>query len=120
MTWTGTASSPRLGDLGGLSHRPVLRLTRRGRVVVLLGLLTLLLAAFSLGRVGSQASPRSAGPDSAPLVQTVVQPGESLWTVARRIAPQEDTRTIVARLEDLNHLDDSGTVLAGQLLVLPR
>ena len=37
-----------------------LRITRRGRIVVLGTLVTLLLAAFSLGRVGSEATPRGA------------------------------------------------------------
>ena len=95
-----------------------LRLTRRGRTVVLLLLVGLLLAAFSLGRVGSQAAPRSAR-HAAPLAQTVVHPGETLWAVARRVAPHADPRNTVLRLQQVNHLD-GGAVRAGQLLLLPR
>jgi len=93
------------------------RLTRRGRLVVLLTLVTLLLAAFSLGRVGTQASPRSGRPPAL-LAQTTVHQGESLWAVARRVAPGQDPRAVVMRLQDLNHLDGAN-VYAGQLLLLP-
>lgn len=95
--------------------RPV-RLTRRGRAVVLCALVTLLLAAFSLGRVGSQAAPR--GTKAAGLSQIVVQPGESLWTIAKRVAPGHDPRAVIDQIADLNDLD-SGAVQAGQLLLIP-
>ena len=94
-----------------------LRLTRRGRAVLLLTLVTLLLAAFSLGRVGSQASPTGAQGTSN-LTQTVVQPGESLWAVAKRVAPGHDPRAVIDQLADLNHLQSS-SLQAGQLLVIP-
>ena len=93
------------------------RLTRRGRVVVLLALVTLLLAAFSLGRVGSEAAPKGARPAAA-LGQTVVHPGESLWAVAQRVAPGHDPRAVIDQIADLNHLD-SGTLQPGQLLLIP-
>ncbi len=99
-----------------------LRLTRRGRTVVLLTLVTLMVAAFSLGRVGSQASPTGATPPHATtkhvMSQTVVQPGESLWAVAKRVAPGHDPRAVIDQLADLNHLESS-TLQAGQLLIVP-
>jgi hypothetical protein len=96
--------------------RSALRLTRRGRVVVLLALVTLLLAAFSLGRQGSEAAPKGA--PTAQLAQTVVQPGESLWAVARRVAPGHDPRAVIDQIADLNGLQTS-ELRAGQLLVIP-
>ena len=93
-----------------------LRLTRRGRLVLLLALVGLILAAFSLGRVGSQAAPRTT--QHAQLGQTVVQPGETLWAVAKRVAPGHDPRAVIDQLADLNDLDTSA-VQAGQLLVVP-
>lgn len=98
---------------------PGLRLTRRGRLVVLVCLVVLLLAAFSLGRVGSGAAPSAGRTTPAPLAQTVVHPGETLWSVAKRVSPGHDPRGLVLRLQELNHLD-GGAVRAGQLLVLPR
>src|SRR5690348_7876311 len=100
-----------------MSPRPV-RLTRRGRVVVLLALVTLTLLAFSLGRVGSQASPRSAATGTPTTASTVVRPGESLWAVAERVAPGHDPRAVIDQIADLNNLSSSG-VQAGQLLVVP-
>ena len=99
-----------------------LRLTRRGRAVVLLTLVTLMALAFSLGRVGSQASPRSSGTQDGTtghaMSQTVVQPGESLWAVAKRVAPGHDPRAVIDQLADLNHLETS-SLRAGQLLIIP-
>ena len=100
-----------------MSPRPV-RLTRRGRVVVLLALVTLTLVAFSLGRVGSQAAPRAVGSSSAHTASTVVRPGESLWAVAERVAPGHDPRAVIDQIADLNNLSSSG-LQAGQLLVVP-
>jgi hypothetical protein len=93
-----------------------LRLTRRGRLVLLLALVGLILAAFSLGRVGSQAAPRNA--QHAQLGHTVVQPGETLWAVAKRVAPGHDPRAVIDQIADLNDLDTSA-LQAGQLLVVP-
>ncbi len=112
MTWTTTSSSALRDDRGGRVH-----LTRRGRFVVVLGLVGLLLAAFSLGREASEASPRAA--KGAPLEQVVVHEGESLWTIAQRIAPENDPRQVVAQIRRLNDLD-TAEVAPGQQLVLPR
>ena len=72
-----------------LSRRPApARLTRRGRLaVVLMVLAFLVLAGFTLGRVSSQA----AGP-SRPLPTVTVHTGETLWQIAARVAPQADRR----------------------------
>lgn len=92
------------------------RLTRRGRVVVTLVVLMLLVVGFSVGRVSSQA----AGPAGSVAPRTVtVHAGETLWQVARRVAPHVDPRLVVARIEARNHLAGAG-VQAGQQLVVPR
>jgi Tfp pilus assembly protein FimV len=91
------------------------RLTRRGRaVVVLLALALLVLAGFTLGRVSSQA----AAP-SRPLPTVTVHAGETLWDIAGRVAPHADRRALVLQIEQLNHLAGGGLV-AGQQLRLPR
>ena len=92
------------------------RLTPRGRLVVLLGLVTLLVVAFSLGRVGSQAA-QGKDTDTA-LSQTVVQSGESLWAVAKRVAPGHDPRAVVDQIAELNDLSSS-SLQPGQLLLVP-
>ncbi len=92
------------------------RLTRRGRLLVVLLSAGLLLAAFSLGRADSQAA--VAPPtDGAALEQTVVMPGDTLWSIARDIAPDNDPREVIAQIRELNDL--SGGLIAGQQLLLP-
>jgi LysM repeat protein len=44
-----------------------------------------------------------------------VQPGDTLWKIATRVAPQRDPRAEVAALQQVNHLDSAGLV-PGQVL----
>ena len=92
------------------------RLTRRGRLVLLVLSVLLLLAGVSVGRTGSQAATATeTGPS---LQQTTVQPGETLWSVAQRIAPRNDPRDVVDQIRRINHLHSS-SLRAGQQLLLP-
>ena len=95
--------------------RSGVRLTRRGRVVVVAALVGLLFAAFSLGRVGAEGSTSTERP--ATQVVTVA-PGDTLWGVASRLAPGQDPRPVVEQIRQLNDLD-SGGLRVGQQLVLP-
>jgi hypothetical protein len=94
-----------------------LRLTRRGRLVTAAA--TLLIAVLTLvgavSRVGS-LDESAPVPASAP-AQVVVAPGETLWSIAERVAPQRDPRTVVAGIRRLNDLP-TADVHAGQTLVL--
>jgi hypothetical protein len=93
-----------------------LRLTRRGRVLLVLMVMTLLvIAGFTLGR-GSSLAASQAHPRTSHTV--VVEPGETLWAVATRIAPHDDPRLVVADIVSLNHLSSS-SVEAGQQLAVP-
>ena len=92
-----------------------LRLTRRGRLVFLLLLALVAVTAFSLGRASSSSA--SGGPVVSRR-SVVVQPGETLWQIARRAAPGTDPRETVDRIADLNDLE-SATVRPGQRLVIP-
>jgi LysM repeat protein len=47
-----------------------------------------------------------------------VQPGDTLWSIATRVAPNADPRVTVQRIVDLNGM--SGTAIAsGEQLKLP-
>ena len=95
-----------------------LRLTRRGRVVVITLLATLICVAFLAGRSGvSAASTGTARP--TPYAQTTVKAGETLWAVAKRVAPGHDPRATVDQIRALNHLATGG-LQVGQQLLLPR
>ncbi len=94
-----------------------LRLTRRGRLVTVAA--TVLIAMLTLVGVVSRADTlreTAPVPASAP-AQVVVAPGETLWSIAERVAPDRDPRTVVAGIQRLNGLPTSD-VRAGQTLRL--
>ena len=100
---------------GGASLAPFpLRLTRRGRALVTLSLaVMILLLGFAVGHASSTA----AVPTPAPAT-VVVQPGETLWSLAARIDPSRDPRLVVGQLMAVNHLSD-GTLQVGERIHLP-
>jgi LysM repeat protein len=93
------------------------RLTRRGRIVIVALLATLLLTAFLAGRSGVSSASTDTARSS--YTQTTVQPGETLWAVAKRVAPKHDPRALVDEIRALNHLH-SATLQVGQQLLLPH
>src|SRR5262245_20705923 len=94
------------------SRRPPVRLTRRGRVVVLGVVLalsaTLVALLASTGNAAAPASPRSV----------VVHQGDTLWSIASRIHPHGSLTATMLEIERLNHMSD-GTVYVGQQLIVP-
>jgi hypothetical protein len=86
-----------------------------GRVASLLAaaVLTLVVVA-GLGWLGEGEDP------GLPTQTTMVQvgAGETVWDVARRVAPQADQRAVVDRIRELNGLVGSA-VVAGQRLEVP-
>jgi LysM domain len=84
-------------------RRPPLRLTRRGRAVVL-GFFVLM-ASLASAILFTTAS-RASGPDAAPTpAVVVVQPHDTLWSIATRTSPRRDPYAAVADIQRLNHLD---------------
>ena len=80
---------------------------RRRRLGALLGVAALSVAMFALVDVlatGTTSVPQST-PDSArgPIVGDtyVVQPGDTLWSIAERVSPESDPRQVVAGLREL-------------------
>jgi hypothetical protein len=99
----------------GAPRRPGrIRLTRRGRLVVLV--FFLLLAGLGVALAAREA--RAADPAGNPPT-AVVLPGDTLWSVAERYAPSDDPFGTIERIRRLNGLPDS-TVYAGQHLILPN
>ncbi|MFN2560273.1 MAG: LysM peptidoglycan-binding domain-containing protein [Jatrophihabitans sp.] len=98
-------------DAAGLA--PV-RLTRRGVVVLAL---VVLAVASGLVWLAAASAPRAATPSAPPRAVTV-QAGDTLWSIATRVAPQRDPRAEVAALQKRNGLTDVELV-PGQVLRVP-
>jgi len=121
MTATQTRTGYRTFAESRTAQRPAvttgrLRVTRRGRLLLTAVVALLLLVVLSIGRAGSQAATvTEAGPG---LQQATVQAGDTLWSVAQRIAPDNDPREVVAQIRRINDLSTSG-LQVGQQLLLP-
>ena len=107
----------------GLGGAPdaALRLTRRGRVVAA-AVAALLVTVVSLLAAGAAQATNHALPPGAArqnLVQVLVRPGQSLWSVAESTDPDQDTRAVVQQIVDINALSGD-VVFAGQQLWVPR
>jgi Tfp pilus assembly protein FimV len=100
--------------------RPGARIYRRRRFVVLCAALSvLMLPALVLAASGSSTTVPPASAPAAPAVPApavyVVQPGDTLWSIAHELEPHADPRDVVDHLVDLN---GSGALQPGQRLRL--
>ncbi len=96
-----------------------LRLTRRGRVVVVSGALALLMGLSWVFGASSVAT-RDAG-QPVPTEIVLVGTGDTLWGIASEVAAQtgeSDVRDVMARIERLNAID-GGLLHPGQKLRVP-
>lgn len=99
--------SSRRGD-----RAPAMRITRRGRLVVLaVALLVVLLP----GAWRAVATAQVEGPAT---VAVTVQPGDTLWGIAAAMDPGSDPRVLIAQIREMNALTQSG-LIPGQVLVVP-
>lgn len=101
---------------------PVGQLTRRGRLVRAAVLLAIIvtMALVVVGRLTGQ--PVQAGETVSDLVVPVhsvtVMEGDSLWGIAREVAPAVDPREVVLEIREINGLSSS-TIRPGQVLLVP-
>jgi hypothetical protein len=98
------------------ANRPPLRLTRRGRAVVLT--FFALMASLASGVLFTTAS-RASDPGTGPAPTVVVQPHDTLWSIATRVAPRRDPYAAIAEIQKLNGLH-ALVVEPGDTLILPR
>ncbi len=116
-----------LGSLRIRSVRPPARLpsvaVRRRRaaaaIAALVALGTLLGAGSLAGAGQAPAGPTAGVPAAAPVAVVaptyVVQPGDTLWTLGRRLQPDGDVRPLVARLLAVH---GAGPLVPGERLSL--
>jgi LysM domain len=102
-----------------------LRLTRRGRLVVAsfaVLLATVVLTVLGVALAGGAAQASNHGRDGAGyqgMHQIVVQPGETLWTIATSAEPSADPRLVISQIMTTNSMT-STAVQAGELLWVPK
>mgnify|MGYP000900592006 CR=1 FL=1 len=96
---------------------PQLRITPRGRRALAIVVAAPVLALGSLGVL--QATTAIAGQSSSDVSYetVVVQPGETLWSIASSVAPDVDPREVVADIQGIN--DIGGAIQPGQQLAIP-
>jgi hypothetical protein len=94
-----------------------LRLTRRGRRVVS-GLSIAIGLSIAVVTVGVELAKSDGGLELAGSSTVVVQPGDTLWSLAGEVAPDEDRRAVVDAIVDVNGLHDVDLV-PGMVLELP-
>ena len=116
-TVTLNGISPRSASLenGSLPH---LRLTRRGRrVLVFLIAFPLVAAALAFALNGGMAAATNEV-SATSLHYVTVEPGQSLWQLAQEVAPSADPRQVISDVVHLNQLP-STDIQAGQRLAIP-
>jgi Tfp pilus assembly protein FimV len=98
--------------------RPAVRLTRRGRAVLVLLCLVLTVAALAVMKAPATASSPRDNTGGPVAERVTVRPGETLWAIASRVRPNTDPRVTIARIKDMNGLTSS-TLPAGKVLLVP-
>ena len=100
--------------------RPVaraVRLTRRGRIVLVFTFLALALALMIPMGGWATATLTGGTPDPVRIVE--VKPGETLYGIAGDLAEPGEVREMVLRIQELNSLP-GGQIVEGQKLAVPR
>jgi Tfp pilus assembly protein FimV len=103
-------------DKQAVRPRSTVRLTRRGRAVVVLLALMAVLAVGIVVAAGSVATDKAGTPE--PTAVVLVGPGDTLWGIASAAADDGDIESMMDRIEKLNALD-SGMLMSGQRLLIP-
>ena len=111
------SASPRSSSPRATGPGAGVRLTRRGRIVVVV---VALLVAFAIGvfvtAAGSVATQHPGTPAPTKIVQ--VDSGDTLWDLAAGLADDGDVPAMMEQIKQLNALD-SAELQAGQRLVVP-
>ena len=96
---------------------PSVRLTRRGRLSLVLGFLGLALALMTVFGGWATATHQAGAPE--PVQVLTVAPGDTLYGIAGQVAQPGHVREMVLRIQKINALDSS-TLQPGQQIAIPR
>jgi hypothetical protein len=97
-------------------------LTRRGQLtlvalIAVLAFVAILAGQAALGLFQAQAGPVGSSTSSDAARTWVVQPGQTLWSIAERVDPNTDPRETVARIVSMNDLPSSAVAVGQQIFV---
>jgi nucleoid-associated protein YgaU len=114
---TGPGGRSAVAPAAAERARTRVHLTRRGRLVLaaLAAVVALAVAGLLMTRTTSTAAQR---PEPVGERSIVVQPGQTLWSIAKDVAPDRDIREVIYEIRRINGLD-TAMVRSGQTLVLP-
>ena len=97
-------------------RRSHLRMTKRGRAVLLSIVAAPVVVAALIA--GINAGSATATSSATPLAKVTVVGGESLWGLAKQIAPNADPRDVIADIISVNRLG-SADIYPGEQLYIP-
>jgi hypothetical protein len=101
----------------GTAHRTSsVRLTRRGRLVLLTLLVGLAFAVLSL--VGDQSAATGEAGTPVATRTVVVEDGDTLWGIASTVAEPGEVREMIHQIRELNALP-SASLMRGQRIAVP-
>ena len=96
-----------------------LRLTTRGRAVLLAFASVPLAVGIAFAALSGGSAIASGADTAAVSVETVtVMPGDTLWSIATGIAPDADPRDVIGEISRMNLLR-GGELQIGQTLAIP-
>jgi len=96
--------------------QPRLRITRRGRAVLMTLIALPIVAAAMMFALNGGGAIAGNGP-SVPLEHVTIEPGQTLWGLAEEYAPNTDPRDFVADVVSLNSITD--VLEAGAVIDIP-
>jgi LysM domain len=116
---------PRPGEIAPARRGQAVRLTRRGcRVIVGFAAavaLAVVAALWLAAATGAQAANHGVAPGAVykSMTAVVVQPGQTLWSIALRAEPAADPRVVISQIMEFNALSND-VVAPGERLWVPR
>ena len=120
MTINSVSNSKAI-DFQGFQANPSGRivLNRRGKLARTLVVLSLAIVAASVagGEAGANAS-KSTVVAADSFITVTVAPGDTVWSLASRVAPQGQAGALVSAIIEINSLG-SGDLTAGQKIRIP-
>ncbi len=116
-----SVNSSKVIDFQGFQANPSGRivLNRRGRLARTLVVLSLAIVAASVagGQAGANTS-QSQRSSADTFITVTVTPGDTVWSLANRVAPAGEAGALVSAIIEINSLG-SGDVEAGQKIRIP-